>query len=121
MKKVALICLIVLGCSIVMGATLKAANPFGDWDQLKKVVFAVGAFYKGCEDERASVVMAELAIVDLAKKNDKDALPYLQKALNELKEPGVRNFTMFLIANCHKEKGDTDKALEQLLEIIKEQ
>jgi flagellar motor component MotA len=121
MKKVALICLVVMGCTVVMGATLKAANPFGNMDQVEKIVKAVAAFYKGCENEKASVVMAELAIVDLCKKHDRDAVPYLERALEEVEEPGLRNFTKFLIANCHKENGDIDKALDRVFSVISEE
>jgi hypothetical protein len=117
MKKVAVICVLILGCSVVMGASL-VSKPFADMDHVEKIVKAVAAFYKGCEDERASVIMAELAIVDLAKKNKKDAIPYLEKALEEIDEPGLRNFTKFLIANCHKENGDVDKAMEQIMTVI---
>jgi len=119
MKKAAVICLIVIGCAVAMGATCAAVKPFGDFDKVQKIVKAVAAFYKGCESREASVVMAELAIVDLAKKNEKDALPYLQKALEEVKdEEGLRNFTTFLIANCHKERGDIDAAMETALSVI---
>jgi len=120
MKKFAVVCAVLLGCTVVMGATFSAGKMFGDMDKIEKIVKAVGAFYKGCESEEASVIMAELAIVDMSKKEKKDATPYLQKALEDMKEPGLRNFTKFLIANCHKENGDTDKALEELLSIIKE-
>jgi predicted negative regulator of RcsB-dependent stress response len=115
------ICLIVVGCAVAMGATCAAVKPFGDLDKARKIVKVVTAFYKGCESREASVVMAELAIVDLAKKNDKDALPYLQRALKEVKdETGLRNFTTFLIANCHKERGDVDAAMETALSVIAE-
>ncbi len=120
MKKVALVCLLVVGCCVAMGATLKVANPFRNWDQAEKIVKAVGAFYKGCQNEEASIIIAELAIMDLAKKTNKDAIPYLEEALEEVEEhDGLRNFTRFLIANAYKEKGDTDKALKTLLSIIR--
>ncbi len=119
MKKAAVICLIVLGCAVAMGATCAAVKPFGDFDRAQKIVKAVAAFYKGCESREASVVMAELAIVELSKKNEKDALPYLQRALIEVKdEEGLRNFTTFLIANCHREKGDIDAAMETAFSVI---
>jgi hypothetical protein len=121
MKKVAVICLIVLGCGIAMGATCAAVKPFGNFDHAQKIVKAVAAFYKGCESREASVVMAELAMVDLAKKNDKDALPYLERALDEVREEeGLRNFTKFLIAYCHRERGDIDAAMETALSVIEE-
>ena len=121
MKKAAVICLIVLGCAVAMGATCTAVRSFGDFDKAEKIVKAVAAFYKGCESREASVVMAELAMVDLAKKNDKDALPYLERALDEVREEeGLRNFTKFLIAYCHKERGDIDTAMETALSIIAE-
>jgi len=119
MKKVAVIGLIILGCAVAMGATCAVVKPFGDLDKVQKIVKVVAAFYKGCESREASVVMAELAIVDLAKKNEKDPLPYLQRALKEVKdEDGLRNFTTFLIANCHKEKGDIDAAMETAFSVI---
>lgn len=117
MKKLALVCVVILGCSFVMGASLMR-NPFGNEEMVKKIVTAVAAFYKGCESEEASVIMAELAIVEMAKKNNKDAVPYLEKALEEVEEPGLRNFTKFLIANCHKENGDIDKAMDQVMTVI---
>ena len=123
MKKFAMVCVLILGCSVVMGATFKAANPFGNMDQVEKIVKAVAAFYKGCESREASVVMSELAIVDLAKKHDRNAVPYLEKALEELgeDEEGLRNFTKFLIANCHKENGDIDAALDKVFSVISEE
>ena len=121
MKKFALICLMVMGCTVVMGATLKGGNPFGNMDQVEKIVKAVAAFYKGCESEKASVIMAELAIVDLAKKNEMNAVPRLEQALEELEEPGLRNFTKFLIANCHKENGDIEAAMDVLQSVIEDQ
>ena len=123
MKKFAMVCVLILGCSVVMGATFKAANPFGNMDQIEKIVKAVAAFYKGCESREASVVMSELAIVDLAKKHDRNAVPYLEKALEELDEDeeGLRNFTKFLIANCHKENGDIDAALDKVFSVISEE
>jgi hypothetical protein len=120
MKKIALIGMFAVLCCVAMGATLKGGMPFGDLEQAKKIATAVGAFYKGCENEKASVIMAELAMVALAKENDKDAVPYLQASLEEIKEPGLRNFTMFLMAHCHHEKGDIDKSFGQLLQIVKE-
>ncbi len=118
MKKLAVICLLVVFAGVAMGATFKAANPFGNMDQIEKIVKAVAAFYKGCESEKASVIMAELAIVDLAKKNDMNAIPRLEDALEELEEPGLRNFTKFLIANCHKENGDVERAMDVLQSVI---
>ena len=119
MKKAAVICLIVLGCAVAMGATCATMKPFGDLDKVQKIVKVVAAFYKGCESREASVVMAELAIVDLAKKNEKDPVPYLRRALKEVEdEDGLRNFTTFLIANCYKERGDIDAAMETAFSVI---
>ena len=120
MKKVALICLAIFACTVVMGATFSAGKWMGKEGQVEKIVKAVAAFYKGCESEEASIVMAEIAIVELSKKEKKNPIPYLEKALEGLEKPGLRNFTKFLIANCQKENGDIDKALDTIMTVITE-
>ena len=70
----------------------KQADGFGaEIDQMEKVVKAVRTAYKGCENPKASVVMAELGIHELGKKGRiQDAPARLEKALEQIEDQDLQ-------------------------------
>lgn len=89
--------------------------------EIEKVIEVVKLAYDGASKPESAVVMVELAIFDMGKKGKiKDAPAQLERILAQTRKPALRNFTRFLIAAAHGERGEDEKALEVLQAIAAE-
>jgi hypothetical protein len=111
--KVLAIILVVGGVAFALG--FKAHK--GELHKIEKIAKFIKGFYGACNNDEATVIIAELGIVDLGKKGHADAAAELEKILPNLKKQGLKNFTRFLIADSYKKKGEYAKSVEVLRQI----
>jgi hypothetical protein len=115
--KIAIVTAVVLVSVPLIAAAGSKGGQFKDAEGMVKLVTA---FYKGCQSQEASTIMAELSVCDMADKGQCDAIPELEANLARLKNPALKNFTRFLISDQAKKKGDKDRQLAELRKIMEE-
>ena len=121
-RMVALVALgLIIPVAVGLGLEKKRRAKHNDLDNLQQMVEAVKQAYEGAQNPESAIIMAELGLHEMGKKgNLKDAPARLEKALEQVETPGLRNFTRFLIAAAHAEAKDHEAAAAQLDQVITE-
>lgn len=120
-KTVAAVALL-LAVPVTMGLAGGGGAPTdGELGELEKVVKLVKKVYKGASEPESTILMAELAIFDLGKKEKiRDAPARLEKILAQVEHRPLRNFTHMMIAASYGEQNNPLKAAAQLEVMVAE-
>ena len=126
--KLGLVVLIVFAVVPLMGfGAAKVAGGGGKRSKLEKIaevekgVELARKAYKLCDDSEAVIILSQIGIIALSKKEGRDPSDELGSVLEKIHKPQLRNLTRFLMAGVAVDMNkDNERAVEILRSIIDE-